>query len=146
MTDHDIPLIKHFVTYCLYYTFSSVYSYMYKYRKWLRVHSKQFSQSKRQVFKFLQSYHQFFVVFHCLGCWNELASDWYQLFKVFSKEFIFLCYFWKMNDLNHAFGTSSWNKNSGSLLTFEHLKTQQLVVFKHSVFFTMYFSLMIHTF
>ena len=27
-----------------------------------------------------------------------------------------------------------------ALLTFEHLKTQQLVVFKHSVFFTMYFS------
>ena len=25
------------------------------------------------------------------------------------------------------------------LLTFEHLKTQQLVVFKHSAFFTMYF-------
>ena len=26
-----------------------------------------------------------------------------------------------------------------ALLTFEHLKTQQLVVFKHSVFFTLYF-------
>ena len=33
-----------------------------------------------------------------------------------------------------------------ALLTFEHLKTQQLVVFKHSVFFTMYFSFLIHTF
>ena len=32
-----------------------------------------------------------------------------------------------------------------ALLTFEHLKTQQLVVFKHSVFFTMYFSFLIHT-
>ena len=32
------------------------------------------------------------------------------------------------------------------LLTFEHLKIQQLVVFKHSVFFTMYFWFLIHTF
>ena len=32
------------------------------------------------------------------------------------------------------------------LLTFEHLKTQQLVVFKNSVFFTMYFSFLINTF
>ena len=32
------------------------------------------------------------------------------------------------------------------LLTFEHLKRQQLVVFKHSVFFTMYFSFLMHTF
>ena len=32
-----------------------------------------------------------------------------------------------------------------ALLTFEHLKTYQLVVFKHSVFFTMYFLFLIHT-
>ena len=33
-----------------------------------------------------------------------------------------------------------------ALLTFQHLKTQQLVVFKHSVFFTMYISFSKHTF
>ena len=33
-----------------------------------------------------------------------------------------------------------------ALLTSEHLKTQQLVLFKNSVFFTMYFSFLIHTF
>ena len=33
-----------------------------------------------------------------------------------------------------------------ALLTFEHLKTQQLVVFKQAAFFTMYFSFVIHTF
>ena len=32
-----------------------------------------------------------------------------------------------------------------ALLTFEHLKTQQLVVFKHLVL-TIYFSFLIHTF
>ena len=35
---------------------------------------------------------------------------------------------------------------TGSIANIEHLKTQQLVVFKHSVFFTMYFSFLIHTF
>ena len=59
-----------------------------------------------KVFKFLQCYHQVFIVFHYLGCWNELASDWHQLFKVFSKEFLFFCYFWKLDDFKHAFGTS----------------------------------------
>ena len=76
-----------------------------------------------KVFKFLQCYHQVFIVFHYLGCWNELASDWHQLFKVFSKEFLFFCYFWKMNDFKHAFGTSLWIKNSGSIAniwTFEN--------------------------
>ena len=38
------------------------------------------------------------------------------------------------------------SKTVVALLTFEHLKTQQLVVFKHSVFLTMYFSFLIHTF
>ena len=33
-----------------------------------------------------------------------------------------------------------------ALLTFEHLKAEQLVVFKHSAFLTMYFSFLIHTF
>ena len=33
-----------------------------------------------------------------------------------------------------------------ALLTFEHLKTQQLAVFKQAVFFTMHFSFLIHTF
>ena len=33
-----------------------------------------------------------------------------------------------------------------ALLAFEHSETQQLVVFKYSVFFTMYFSFFIHTF
>ena len=33
-----------------------------------------------------------------------------------------------------------------ALLTFKHLKRQQLAVFKHSLFFTMYFSFLIHTF
>ena len=33
-----------------------------------------------------------------------------------------------------------------ALLTFEHLKTQPLVVFKHSVFFNLYFYFLIHTF
>ena len=32
------------------------------------------------------------------------------------------------------------------LLTFKHLRTQQLAVFKHSVFFTMYFSFLVNTF
>ena len=31
------------------------------------------------------------------------------------------------------------------LLTFEHLERQKLVVFKHSVFFTIYVSFLIHT-
>ena len=114
----------------------------------MRVHGKQFSQFKRnwflifEVLKFLQCYHQVFIVFHCLGYWNELASDWRQLFKVFSKEFVFFCCFEKMNDFKNAFGTSSCikNKKMVALLTFEHLKTQQLLVFKHSAFFTMYFS------
>ena len=68
-----------------------------------------------KIFKFLQCYHQAFIVFHCLGYWNEFVSDWHQLFKVFSKEFLFFCYFEKMNDVKHAFGTSSWIKNSGSI-------------------------------
>ena len=33
-----------------------------------------------------------------------------------------------------------------ALLTIEHLKTQQVVVFKPLVFFTMRFSFLIHTF
>ena len=33
-----------------------------------------------------------------------------------------------------------------ALLTFEHLKTQQLIVFIDSVLFTVYFSFLIHTF
>ena len=33
-----------------------------------------------------------------------------------------------------------------ALLTFEHLKTQQLVVLKHSVFLTMYFSFLTYIF
>ena len=33
-----------------------------------------------------------------------------------------------------------------ALLTFEHLKAQQLVVFKHSAFSTIHFSFLIHTF
>ena len=33
-----------------------------------------------------------------------------------------------------------------ALLTFEHLKSEQLVVFKNSVFFTMYFFFLVHTF
>ena len=37
-------------------------------------------------------------------------------------------------------------KTVAALLTFEHLKSQQLVVFKDSVFFTMYFSFLVHTF
>ena len=41
---------------------------------------------------------------------------WQQkLFKVFSKECLFFCYFEKMNDFKYAFGTSSWIKNSGSI-------------------------------
>ena len=37
-------------------------------------------------------------------------------------------------------------KTGVALLTFEHLKTQQVVVFNHSVFFTMYLSFLVHTF
>ena len=33
-----------------------------------------------------------------------------------------------------------------ALLTFEHMKTQQSVVFKHSVFSIMYFTFLIDTF
>ena len=33
-----------------------------------------------------------------------------------------------------------------ALLAFEHLKTKQLLVFKYSVFLTMYLSFLIHTF
>ena len=53
----------------------------------------------------------FFPKFKCYFCciWQQ------QLFKVFCKEFLFFCYFEKMNDSKHAFGTSSWIKNSGSI-------------------------------
>ena len=96
----------------------------------MRVHGKEFSQFKHnwflnfdsfqiflafERFQILQCYHHVFIVFHCLGCWNEIASDWHQLFKTFSKEFLFFCYFEKMSDFKHAFGTSSWIKNSGNI-------------------------------
>ena len=68
-----------------------------------------------KMFKFLQCYHQVFIVSHFLGYWNELASDWHQLFKVFSKDFLFFCYFGKMNAFKHVFGTFLWIKNSGSI-------------------------------
>ena len=99
LIDHDIHMMKHFVTYFLCYTFSSVYSYMYKYRKSARLISLSSTDSWfLKVFKFLQCYHQAYIVFHCLGYWNELVSDWHQLFKVLSKEFLFFCYFERMND------------------------------------------------
>ena len=37
-------------------------------------------------------------------------------------------------------------KTAVAFSTFEHLKTQQWLVFKYSVFFSMYFSFLIHTF
>ena len=48
--------------------------------------------------------------------------------------------------LNMALGHLCELKTVVALLTVERLKTQQLVVFKHSVFFTMYFFFLIHTF
>ena len=76
-----------------------------------------------KVFKFLECYHQVILVFCCLGYWNELTPDWHQLFKLFPKEFLFFCYFEKMNDFKHTFGTYSWIKNSGciaNIWTFEN--------------------------
>ena len=48
--------------------------------------------------------------------------------------------------LNMALENHRELKTVVALPTFEHLKTQQLVVFKHLVLFTMYFSFLIHTF
>ena len=96
-----------------------------------------------KVSKFLQCSYHVYIVFHFLGYRNEMASHWYQLLKAFCEEFLFFCNLEKMNDFKHAFGTSSWFKNSGSIAS---IWTHQLVVFKNSVFFTMYFSFLIHSF
>ena len=53
MIDNDIHLIKHFVTFCLRHTFSSVYFYMYKYRYKLTLYQHQPYESATKNIKFL---------------------------------------------------------------------------------------------
>ena len=128
MIDHDIHLIKHFehfVSAIHFLQFSLICinienTWGYMERNSLSLSTTYFWFLK--VFKFLQCYHQIFIVFPYLGYWNELASDWHQLFKVFSKEFLFFCYFGKMNDFKHVFEASLWIKPHGSIVniwTFE---------------------------
>ena len=73
------------------------------------------------------------------------CCNWQQhLFKVFTKEFLFFC-LRKCTILNMVLEHFGELKTLVALLTFEHLKTQQLVAFKHLVFFIMNFYFLIHT-
>ena len=116
LIDHDIHLIKHFLTFCLCHTFSSVYSY-------ICINIQHFKHTRfvlfLKVFKCLQCYHHVFVLCRCLGYWNEMASVKGRIRRVtsviqsISKEFLFFCYFDKMNDFKTCLREL---KNSGSIV------------------------------